>query len=174
MTLFDEYVASLERGEGPDLRAYLVRAGEDAEELASLVDMWLQVAPVPEPDEEAVALAAAWIEGEPPLLELRRRRQLTRDRVVDFIVERFRLDPAKRPKVARYYHEVETGKLPPSPPIRDALVAVFGRALPDWRVRPLDVAPAFHRAPVAAPAVTLEAAVAPAEPWDEVDELFRG
>lgn len=176
LTLFEEYVASLERGEPPDLRAYLERAGDGAEELASLVDVWLQVAPVPEPDEEAVALAAAWIAGEPPLLELRRRRALTRERVVTFLVDRFGLDPAKRAKVDRYYHEVETGQLAPSPRIREALAALFDRALPDVRVRPLEVAPApaYHRAPVAPSMAPPDAAaVAPTEPWDEVDELFR-
>jgi hypothetical protein len=46
-------------------------------------------------------------------------------------------------------------------------------ALPDWRVRPLDVKPAFHRAPVAAPAEAAHA-LGMIEPWDEIDELFGG
>jgi hypothetical protein len=150
MRLFEEYAERFERGERPDLRAYLERAGEGRDELASLVDVWLQVAPAPEPDEETVALTAAWIAGEPPLVTLRARRGLRRAEIVDRIIERFSLDRAKRSKVERYYHEVETGQLAPSPRIRDALVTIFGRALPDWRVRPLDAAPAYHRAPVPA------------------------
>jgi hypothetical protein len=175
MTLFEEYVAAFERGERPDLRSYLERAADGRDELASLVDVWLQVAPAPEPDEEAVALAQAWIAGEPPLVALRARRGLRRVEVVDRIVERFSLDPAKRTKVERYYHEVETGQLRPSPRIGEALAAVFGRALPDWRVRPLDVAPApaYFRADQALPAPSISAHAAP-EPWDEIDELFRG
>ena len=183
MTLFEEYAAAYERGDGPDLRAFLGRAGEGGEELASLVDVWLQVAPAPEPDEEAVALTQAWMDGEPPLLELRRRRKLTRDGIVDAIVERFSLDPAKRKKVDRYYHEVETGQLRPSPRIGEALAAIFGRPLPDWRARPLDAELAFRRADAAMPAPsavywgmrTTTAGEMPApEPWDEIDELFRG
>ena len=42
MQLFDEYVASFARGERPDLRDYLARAGDQREELAKLVDIWLQ------------------------------------------------------------------------------------------------------------------------------------
>jgi hypothetical protein len=175
MTLFEEYAARFERGEQPDLRTYLERAGDDREELASLVDTWLVVAPAPEPDEEAVALTQAWIAGEPPLVALRARRGLRRAEIVDRIIEHFSLDPAKRQKVARYYHEVETGQLAPSPRIRDALAAIFGRALPDWRVRPLDVQPAYHRvATQAAPAPAAHAIEAVEEPRDEVDELFRG
>lgn len=173
MSLFEEYVASYGRGEGPDLRAYFERAGDGRDELASLVDVWLQVAPAPEPDEETVALTAAWIAGEPPLVALRARRGLRRADVVDRIIERFRLNPAKRQKVERYYHEVETGQLAPSPSIRDALAAIFGRALPAWRVRPLDVspAPAYYRsdAVLDAPQVVHDL-----EPSDEIDELFRG
>jgi hypothetical protein len=171
MSLFEEYTASFERGERPDLRAYLERAGDDRDELATLVDTWLQVAPVPEPDDEAVALTQAWIAGEPALLELRRRRGLRRADIVERLIARFSLDLAKRAKVERYYHEVETGQLRPAPRIREALQAIFGRPLPDWRVRSLEAAPAYYRAVEAAPAPATQ--VTP-EPWDEIDELFRG
>ena len=174
LSLFEEYVESYDRGELPDLRELLERAGEGRDELASLVDVWLQVAPTPEPDDEAVALAHAWIAGEPPLVALRTRRNLKRDVVVDVLVKMFALDPKKRLKVARYYHDVETGQLAPSPRIRDALAAIFGRALPDLRPRPLDTQVAFHRAPLPAQSVALDAVAPPPEPWDEVDELFRG
>jgi hypothetical protein len=171
MTLFEEYAARFERGEQPDLRTYLERAGDDREELASLVDTWLVVAPAPEPDEEAVALTQAWIAGEPPLVALRARRGLRRAEIVDRIIERFSLDPAKRQKVARYYHEVETGQLAPSPRIRDALATIFGQTGLTWKARPLSAEPAYYRA--------VEVVAAPQshvveEPWDEIDALFRG
>lgn len=170
MKLFDEYVERFERGERPDLRAYLERAGEGRDELASLVDVWLQVAPAPEPDEETVALMAAWIAGEPPLVTLRARRGLRRADVVDRIIERFSLDRAKRPKVERYYHEVETGQLAPAPRIREALEALFGQTALAWKARPLPAEPAYYRADE----VIAPHAVQPVEePWDEIDELFR-
>jgi hypothetical protein len=171
MTLFEEYVASFERGERPDLRAYLERAGKARDELAALVDVWLQVAPAPEPDEETVDLTRAWLAGEPPLLALRTRRRLRRAEVVDRIIERFSLDRAKRQKVERYYHEVETGQLAPSPRIREALEAILGRAALAWKPRPLAAEPAYYRAPAAMAAPSME--IEP-EPWDEIDELFRG
>jgi hypothetical protein len=171
MTLFEEYAASFERGDRPDLRAYLERAGEGRDELAGLVDVWLQVAPAPEPDEETVALTAAWIAGEPPLVTLRARRGMRRADIVDRLIERFSLDREKRQKVERYYHEVETGQLGPTPRIREALEALFGRAGLTWKARPLPAEPAYYRADAV---VAPHAVQAAPEPWDEVDELFRG
>ena len=173
VSLFEEYTASFERGHPPDLRALLERAGDGRDELAALVDTWLQVAPAPEPDEEAIALAQAWIAGEPPILELRRRRGLRRADVVERLIERFSLDRAKEAKVGRYYHEVETGQLRPSPRIREALQAIFGRALPDWHVRPLEAEIAYRQSDAALPAAA-PSMIAEPEPWDEIDELFRG
>jgi hypothetical protein len=73
-----------------------------------------------------------------------RRRGLRRADIVERLIERFSLDRAKRTKVERYYHEVETGQLRPSPPIREALQAIFGRPLPDWRVRPIEAERAYY------------------------------
>ena len=170
MTLFEEYAASFARGEEPDLRAYLDRAGNERDELATLVDAWLTISPAPEPDEESVALMQAWIAGEPPLVALRTRRGLRRADIVDALIERFALDRAKRTKVERYYHEVETGQLRPSPPIRDALCDFLGRATLAWRARPLAAEPAYYRADEA---VAAPHTLAIEEPWDEIDELFR-
>src|SRR6266550_1659482 len=50
-TLFDDYAARFARGEAPDLRGYLTRAGEGAGELGRLVDAFLARASPPEPDE---------------------------------------------------------------------------------------------------------------------------
>ena len=171
MSLFQDYAAGFERGERPDLRAYLERAGEGRDELAGLVDLWLQIAPAPEPDEEAVEETRAWLAGEPPLVSLRTRRGLTRHAVVDAIVERFRLPMSKREKVRCYYHEVESGQLPPTPRIREALAAIFGAPIRVWKPRPLSAQAAFYRAEEV-PAAAAPASSA-AEEWDEVDELFR-
>ena len=40
--LFDELAAAYVRGDRPDLPAYLARAGDDADELARLVDAFLR------------------------------------------------------------------------------------------------------------------------------------
>src|SRR5438067_1457521 len=113
-SLFEEYAASFERGERPDLRLYLERAGGESGRLARLVDVWLQAVSAPEPSEEAVEQTRAWLGGEPPILSQRTARGLSRDAVVDFLVERFGLPAAKREKVRRYYHQVESGRLAPS------------------------------------------------------------
>ena len=71
MHLFDEYAASFARGERPDARAYLARAGERGDELGALIERYLERVPPPAPDAETVALAESWLAGQPPLLELR-------------------------------------------------------------------------------------------------------
>jgi hypothetical protein len=173
MTLFAEYAARFARGERPDLRDYLARAGREADELAQLVDAFLVRTEPPPPDEETVALTTAWLAGEPPLVELRARRGLRRSEVVDALIERFGLDRAKREKVARYYHEVETGqRVPADERLVAALAEILrGRVgdLLSWRPRPLAAQPAYYRAESAAAAPA--PAAAPGEP-DEIDRLF--
>ena len=171
VSLFEEYTASFERGDPPDLRAFLERAGDGRDELAALVDTWLQVAPAPEPDEEAVALAQAWIAGEPPLLELRRRRGLRRADVVERLIERFSLDR----------DEGGEGR-PLLPRGRDGAAATVAANPRGARGDLRPSAPRLARAPArgrdrvlradAARARRLD--VAEPEPWDEIDELFRG
>jgi len=170
MTLFEEYAASFACGERPDLRAYLERAGEGSEELASIVDTWLRITPAPAPGAEVVEETRAWLAGEPPLLGLRTRRGLTRKAVVEAIIERCRLPRGKRAKVGRYYHEVETGQLPPTPRVREALAAILGTPVRAWKPRPLEAAPAYFRTD--APAAAQPPAPAEGE-WDEIDELFN-
>src|SRR6266480_1484333 len=48
--LFDEYAAAYARGERPRAREYLTRAGPQADELAGLIDQFLQRSPAAEPD----------------------------------------------------------------------------------------------------------------------------
>lgn len=172
--LFEEYVERFARGERPDLRSYLERAGEGRAELARLVDAWLRLAPPPEPDEEAVELARAWLAGEAPLTVLRTRRGLKRAQVVEFLIARFALDPAKRAKVERYYHEVEAGlRVPADERLLGALgeiLRVGVSQLLSLRPRPLEAQTAYFRADEL-PAAPSSPAVE--EPPDEVDVLFR-
>jgi len=181
LTLFDEYAVRWARGEAPDAREYLERAGPAADELAELLDRFLASAPPGEPDPELAADFAAWAAGEPPLLALRVRRGVRRDEIVAAIVERFGLAQAKRAKVGRYVHRLETGLLDPRGVDRGVLEAWAGvlRArvedLLAWRpppVLPADVA--YLRASEPADASFSLSAPAAPEERDEVDELFTG
>jgi hypothetical protein len=179
-TLFDDYAARFARGEAPDLRGYLTRAGESAGELGRLVDAFLARASPPEPDEERVALARAWVEGQPPLLELRTRRGLRRDAVVDALVKLLGLDPTKRAKVKRYYHELESGLLEARGVDRrvwEALAETLRAQAADlvaWRPRPLEpLGEVYLRRADTLAEFTLFTA-RPEEPEDEIDRLFRG
>jgi hypothetical protein len=182
--LFDEFAARFARGERPDAREYLERAGEGREELAGMLDRFVSLRPPPEPDEEAVAAMRAWIVGEPPLLRLRRDRGVGREQVVDALVGELTLDPGKREKVADYYHDLEAGLLEPARVDRRVLRVVAGalRArlediLP-WPGRPLGAQGAFYRLPPRAAPPQAGVPGAPAgragREWDEVDELFCG
>src|SRR4029453_15441354 len=84
--LFDDYAARFARGERPDTREYLARAGEDATQLAALIDRYPESVPALGSSEEAQALPEAWLEGEPPLLALRTKRGLRRDAVVNALM----------------------------------------------------------------------------------------
>jgi hypothetical protein len=190
--LFDEFAASYVRGEQPDLTDYLARAGETADELARLVEVFLRVAPIPEPSDEAVAVMHARLEGEPGLLALRR----TRARKVDDVVAELasRLGVKDTPRLKRYYQRLEVGTLDPRPVderVWDALRAIFATSVRAI-IRPVTTpeggsAMAYYRrtseptarAAAAPPAsmdlherlVTLD--TAPAE-RDELDRLFLG
>jgi hypothetical protein len=179
-TLFDDYAARFARGEAPDLRGYLTRAGDHAGELGRLVDAFLARASPTEPNEERVALARAWVEGQPPLLELRTRRGLKRDAVVDALVQLLGLDPKKRAKVKRYYHELESGLLEPRGVDRrvwEALAETLKAQIADlvaWRPRPLEPVGEVYLRRADAPAGFARSLARPQEPEDEVDRLFRG
>src|SRR5687768_2294821 len=97
--LFDEYASAYARGERPVAEEYLARAAGEANELAGLIDGFLARAPVRAPTDDAIALSTAWLEDEPPLLALRKRRGVGRDEVVDVLIAALGLDRAKRAKV---------------------------------------------------------------------------
>jgi hypothetical protein len=178
-SLFDDYAASFARGERPDAGRYLERAGEGRAELATLIDRYLERVPPPAPDEDAVTLAQAWLAQQPPLLELRARRGLRRDEVVDALIVSLSLDRKKRDKVKRYYHELEGGLLDPDRVdgrVWDALAETLKartRDLLAWRPQPPAIAlEAAYRADanVALPSMAMRAAEPPKP--DEIDRLF--
>jgi hypothetical protein len=182
--LFDEYAQRLARGERPDVRDYLTRAGDSAEELGTMIDRFLERVPPPAPNEASRTLAAAWLEGQTPLVELRVQRGLKRDAVVDALVERLGLDKAKREKVERRYHQLENGVLDPGGVDRsvwEVLAATLKARASDlvaWRPRPPAAAAdaAYLRVDEVAPAATMRMAMGRpvAEEPDEIDRLFVG
>jgi hypothetical protein len=184
LTLFDDFAVRRARGERPDVREYLERAGERADELVPLLDRLLaSTPPAGEADPAVVAAFEARLAGEPPLLALRARRGVTRDQVVDRLVGRLQLDRRKTEKVRRYYHELETGLLEPRG-VTERVFAALGEvlrtdveALATWRPSPSTAeATAFYRVG-GEPGLAQAPAAAPEpheEEWDEVDELFRG
>jgi len=190
--LFDELAAAYVRGERPDLPAYLARAGDDADELARLVDAFLRVVPPPEPSEDDVAVMRARLEGEPGLLALRTRRGRKVDEVVDELAVRLEVDD--RPRLKRYYQRLEGGVLDPHPVderVWDALRDVFATSVRNL-IRPLVTrrggsAMAYYRSgPPDGAGAQLRARMTPREPAlvgdadrppperDALDRLFLG
>ena len=179
--LFDEFAVRYARGERPDVREYLKRAGGEREALGSMIDRYLQAVPAREPTEEDVVLMQALLDKEPPLLVLRLRRRLTRDAIVAALVKTLGLDPAKVKKVDGYYHQLETGLLDPKGVDRRVWDAL-GEFL-DANVRVLaGIRPAPPPAPAVSyqryPGIELRESIsysrAPAEEEepDEIDRLF--
>lgn len=179
--LFDEYAARLARGEAPDPGPYLERAGTEAHELRGMLEALLEATPARPAPAERIALMEAWLAGEPPLLELRRRRGRRREGVVAAIMARFGLDEGRRTKVASYYHRLESGLLdlgPVHPGVIGAIAEALGverEGLVIGRPRPPAVAAAaMHRAAGPVLAAAAAPAPAPAAGLDEVDRLFLG
>jgi hypothetical protein len=178
--LFGDYASAYARGERPQAREYLARAGGQADELASLIDVFLTRAPAPTPDEQGVELFAAWQAGETPLLRLRTARGLPRDAVVAALVRMLSLDETKKDKVGRYYRELEAGALEAERVDRrvwNVLAEMLGTRVADllaWRPRqPEFPSPAFERGaarPMMAAMRVSDQQEEPAE--DEIDRLF--
>ena len=179
--LFDEFARTYLRGESPDVREYLARAGDERDDLGDMIDRFLQAVPAQASTEEDVVLMQARLEQEPPLMLLRIRRKLSREAVVDALLRTLGLDLAKRGKVDDYYHQLETGLLDPEPVDRTVwevlsdLLRANTRALAVMRPIPPTAATAFRRLDSdfvleerAVPEVPLD------EERDEVDRLFTG
>ena len=189
--LFDELAAAYVRGERPDLPAYLARAGDGADELARIVDAFLRTVPPPEPSEDDVAVMRARLEGEPGLLALRRRRGRRVDEVVDDLAVRLEVDD--RPRLKRYYQQLEGGVLDPQPVderVWEALRDVFSTSVRNL-IRPLVTrqggsAMAYYRRTGSADSTALPSLAAAAEVpvvadadvappgRDALDRLFLG
>jgi hypothetical protein len=180
--LFDEFATRYVRGEHPDVREYLERAGSERDELGRLLDRFLEAVPARATSEEEIVLMQARLEQQPPILLLRLRRKLGREEVVAALMGQLRLDPQKSDKVGGYYHDLEVGNLDPEPVDRrvwDVLADVLKanvRALAVFRPEPPGLAAsAYMREPTGTQARLAHAPEAPkAEEPDEIDALFLG
>lgn len=179
--LLDEFAVRWARGENPDVREYLDRAGDQRERLTQMIDALLVAVPAPPADPDLERVMAAWIAGEPPLLELRRIRGRSREDVVTDLARSLDVPPDLRTKLGDRYHELETGLIPVGRVHRSVLAAVAGALstrvdeVTAWAgmvTRPPAEAPLL-RAPAAAapPAVAPAPAAHPPAP-DMVDHLF--
>ena len=173
--LFDEFVGCWTRGEPLAVDELLVRAGPQADELASLIDRFLERAPRREPTSDALAFVRSL--DEPSLLRARQERKLKLDDLVAGLVEKLALPERARAKVRRYYQDLELGQLDPAgvaASVWDALTGLLGR---DARglagVPPTAVsAPAMYRAADFGTAV-IDATALPTPSRTESDEVDR-
>ncbi|MDQ3647609.1 MAG: hypothetical protein M3433_03305 [Actinomycetota bacterium] len=205
-TLLNEYIAEHRRGGETEPRAYLERvAGAQRSELAALIDAYLSRAPRQEWDRaaydrsrapEMVEALAGSLQGAsglwPSLLpRLRNRARVARSELVAELAARLGAE-GQREKVGRYYHQMETGRLPAegvSDSVLEALGQIVGQSRGALRrageafgpgAGPAPEAEAFARATTApAGSAGMADAEEPAETpaaahWDEVDRLFRG
>lgn len=180
-TLLDELARRHARGEPLDVEGTLRRAGDRAYELAPLIEAFLARAPRREPTAESLAFVSSL--DEPPLLRARVAKALKVDDVVDAIVTECEIDPGARPKVRRYYQQLEGGILDPSrvaATVWDTIIGLLGRSRTALSV-PV-VGGGTQAAPMYRADTLLEADVLAslAEPTrgldvpDEVDVLFLG
>ena len=179
--LFAHYADALARGERPRAAEYLDRAGVDADALAAMIERFLQAAPRPAATAEDSALLGAWLQNEPPILELRRRQGLKRAIVVDALLGLLGVAESSRKRLADAYHELETGQLDPAgvdQRVWNALTEILKSnvgELAGWRPPPLAASPAF-RLSSAATSVESRASIRhdQVRAADEIDRLFRG
>ena len=176
--LFAEFADAYARGERPDAQAFLERAAGEGDELARLIEHFLQGVPAPSAAPQDAALLVAWLGTEPPLLELRRRQGLRVDEVVDRLGAALEIDVKRQPRLKWQYQRLEGGTLDPAGVagrVWQALSEIFAAPARDlagaWRAAPAPRA-AFLRAPLAT------SAASPPTPGpgpdEEIDSLFVG
>lgn len=181
--LAEEFRSEYLAGRSPDAAAFLDRAAEaDRGELGRRIRLVLAEEPPPDPAPETLLMVQAMLRGQPPLLELRTAKGMTRDQVVSDLREELGLEPATEQRVAVYYHELETGQLPLAG-IRDRVFEAVAKVMGVARASLMLQGPQPDRAGAAQPVfaraepgteVSLHALAAlPGEP-DEVDDLFTG
>jgi hypothetical protein len=180
-TLLDELARRHARGAPLDVEEMLARAGDRADELAPLIEAFLERAPRRAPTDDALAYVRSL--DDPPMLRARVAKALRVEDVVDAIVTACGIRPDARPRVKRYYQQLEGGILDPSrvaESVWDAITGILDRpraALLAPRTGTLGANLAFHRADKLFAPGELPIAAAPAaepEPPDEVDALFLG
>jgi hypothetical protein len=177
--LFTEYADAYVRGDEPQARDFLARAGDDADELGRMLEAFLAAAPRQSPGPDALAIVGAWAEREPPLVHVRASRGVRVDEVVDAIVQDVGVATEKRPKVKSYYQRLEQGLLDPSG-VSERVWEVLRRLigpLADAAVGPRAPAPISEAAFFRAAAPLARGVASDAEPAtpperDEVDDLF--
>jgi hypothetical protein len=177
--LFDEFGERYLRGERPDVREYLERAGSEADELAPMIDRFLAAVPAPAASEDTVEAWRAWLAGESPLRALKARRGVHDMQIVEALVDKLGLDRSKSKKVAGYYHELESGELDPRrvdrrvyEVIANQLKARIGDLLA-W-TRPQPIAPRWFLSAASEAAAFRVSPAQPTEELDEIDRLFLG
>lgn len=175
--LLDELANRWTRGEPLAVDELLTLAGPRSDELAALIDAFLERVPRREPTPDALAFVRSL--DEPPLLRARQARRLKLDDLVAGLVEKLGLPADAGAKVRRRYQELELGQLDPTgvaTSVWDALTGLLGRDAKGLAATPLPTpaaAPMFRAADYDAnliEAVALSGR-AEAEP-DEVDRLF--
>ena len=178
--LLEEFVGRWTRDEPLAVDELLVRAGPEADELAGLIDRFLERAPRREPTPDALAFVRSL--DDPPLLRARQALGLKLDDLAAALVEQLGVGEPARLKVRRYYQELELGQLRPggvAASVWEALSGVLGRdarALAAFKP-PAPAAEAMYRAVTAdfdMPSVAYAKAAEDAPELDEVDRLFTG
>ncbi len=186
----DETITEFRRayvaGTRPDAAAFIQRVPEaDRDAVRRGIRLVLLEEPPPNPTPETLMMVQAMLRGEQPLIVLRTSKGLTRDLVVHRLRELLGLRPEREPKVAEYYHQIETGQLPLAgirDTVFDALATAFGVARSSLMLKGPSGAErgteftAFARG--ADPAALLELRLpllhGPGDEIDEVDDLFTG
>jgi hypothetical protein len=129
--LFDEFVTRWTREEPIDVAGLLERAGPDTDELARLIDLFLERAPRREPSEAsrtAVSALAARLGAEPPLLSARVAARRRVGEVTAAIVDACALPREAEALVRSYYQRLEGGLLDPAG-VSDRVWTVLERLL---------------------------------------------
>jgi hypothetical protein len=175
--LFDEFAAAHARGERPDVRGYLTRAGAKAEELGLLIDRYLQAVPAEPPDEETVVLLQARLDHVDPLVAARIQRGLRVRELVDRLRDALGLGVKLRDRLEEAYSDLERGQLDAGrvdERVWDALRAILGLDVHRLAGATEQAAGpgAFYRRPDQAPAKAAERSLPAEREPDEVDRLF--
>jgi hypothetical protein len=198
--LFEEFKAAWDGGGGTDPAIFVTQvSGADRAELEALIAAFLARAPRQPLDQSRLAgsraadvlarLDADLVPAE-SLVDLRNDARITRATLVARLSDALGVG-RQREKVAGYYHDLEWGSLSPdgvSARVWEALGGILGKTAD--AVRAAALTPPGERGPAGTPEQAFLRAIpspgpsasaappssdaAAEEPWDEVDELFRG